>query len=144
MDSHGHRDEAIRGRAVPDGDALGKAIYDDDKPATIIGIVENMLGSWVWTDHPDHVFLMPRFAGGPAVRYMVRTQPGQRDGIMRTAEEHLSRSNPHRAINWVRSLALFKKNSYLADRNMGVFLATVTTLLLAITSLGIFGLATST
>jgi putative ABC transport system permease protein len=127
----------------PQGDALGKTVYDvDDKPSTIIGIVDNMMGSWVWNDHPDYVYFYPRLPIGPAVRYLVRTQPGQRDAIMRTAEEHMSAASPRRAINWVRSLELFKKNSYLADRNMGVFLVTVTTLLLAITSLGIFGLAT--
>jgi putative ABC transport system permease protein len=127
----------------PKGNALGKTVYDvDDKPSTIIGIVDNMLGSWVSKDHADYTYFVPRFPTGPAVRYMVRAQPGQRDALMRTVEEHMSRSNLHRAINWVRPLALFKKNSYLADRNMGVFLVTVTALLLAITSLGIFGLAT--
>jgi putative ABC transport system permease protein len=127
----------------PGEDALGKTIYgSDDRPATVIGIVDSMLGSWLSSDHPDFVFLTPRLPTGPATRYMVRTQPGQRDTAMRTVEEHMSAANPGRAIDWVRPLSLFKKNSYLADRNMGVFLATVTTLLLAITSLGIFGLAT--
>ncbi len=127
----------------PNGNALGKTLYDgDDVPSTVIGIVDHMLGSWVSQDHPDRVFFTPAIPPGPSVRYMVRTQPGQRDRIMQVAEEHMSASNRGRAINWVRSLALYKKNSYLADRNMGVFLATVTTLLLAITALGIFGLAT--
>jgi putative ABC transport system permease protein len=127
----------------PNGDALGKTVYDpEDQPGTVIGIVENMMGSWVWNDHPDYVYLIPSLPNGPSTRYLVRTQPGQRDAIMRAAEAHMSAANPRRAINWVRSLALFKENSYLPDRNMGVFLVTVTTLLLAITSLGIFGLAT--
>jgi putative ABC transport system permease protein len=135
--------KALADDLFPAGDALGKTIYDvDDRPATVIGIIDHMLGSWVSHDHAGHVFLRPRLPTGPAVRYMVRTHPGQRDAIMQTVEEHLSASNTRRAINWVRPLALFKKNSYLADRNMGVFLVTVTSLLLAITSFGIFGLAT--
>jgi putative ABC transport system permease protein len=72
----------------------------------------------------------------------VRAEPGHRDALMRTVEEHLSRSNPGRAINWVRALEVYKNRSYLGDRNMGIFLASVTALLLAITSLGVFGLAT--
>jgi putative ABC transport system permease protein len=127
----------------PDGTALGKTLYSgDDRPSTVIGIVEPMIGSFVSADHPDHVFFNPRLPAGPSVRYLVRTEPLQRDRIMRIAQEHMSAANTSRAINWVRSLELYKKNSYLADRNMGVFLVTVTTLLLAITSLGIFGLAT--
>jgi putative ABC transport system permease protein len=127
----------------PAGDALGKTIYNQDgDAATVVGIVENMLGSWLWQDHPDHVFLAAGLPSSSGVRYMVRTQPGQRDNILRTIEEHLSTSNPHRAIDWVRPLSQFKDHSYLGDRNMGVFLVTVTGLLLAITSLGIFGLAT--
>jgi putative ABC transport system permease protein len=61
---------------------------------------------------------------------------------MRTVEEHLSTSNPDRVVKWVYSLELYKKNLYLDDRNMAVFLITVTVLLVAIASLGIFGLAT--
>ena len=61
---------------------------------------------------------------------------------MRVVEEHLTKSNPNRALNYVRTLEIYKDRSYLSDRNMGIFLASVTTLLLAITSLGIFGLAT--
>jgi putative ABC transport system permease protein len=61
---------------------------------------------------------------------------------MRTVEEHLSTSNPDRVIQFVRSVEYFKKLLYRDDRNMGVFLITVTALLLAVTSLGIFGLAT--
>jgi putative ABC transport system permease protein len=135
--------KALADRLFPQGDALGKPIYDTEgRTATVTGIVETMIGSWVWQDHPDYIFLAPRLPRREYLRYLVRTQPGQRDAVMRTAEEHLSASNPRRAINWVRSLEQFKQNSYLADRNMGVFLVTVTTLLLAITCLGIFGLAT--
>ena len=54
----------------------------------------------------------------------------------------MSKSNPGRAINYVRTLELYKDRTYLGDRNMAIFLASVTALLLAITSLGIFGLAT--
>jgi putative ABC transport system permease protein len=72
----------------------------------------------------------------------VRAEPGRRDALMRVVEDHLAKSNPGRSINYVRTLELYKERSYLSDRNMGIFLVSVTTLLLAITSLGVFGLAT--
>src|SRR5262245_28303371 len=53
----------------PKGDALGKTVYGvDDRPMTIIGITDSMLGSWVWADHPDWVFLSPQQPAGNDVR----------------------------------------------------------------------------
>jgi len=127
----------------PDGNALGKTVYDTlNSPATVIGIIENMHGAWPGWDKVDHVMLVPRLPTGPNVVYMVRAKPGQRDALMRTVEEHLGSSNPGRLLRWVRPLSYFKDNSYLDDRNMAIFLVSVTSALLAITALGIFGLAT--
>jgi putative ABC transport system permease protein len=135
--------KAMADALFPKGDALGKTVYEvDDRPMTIIGITDSMLGSWVWSDHPNWVFFTPQIPSGNDIRYLVRAEPGRRDALMRVVEEHLTKSNPGRSINYVRTLEIYKERSYLSDRNMGIFLASVTTLLLAITSLGIFGLAT--
>jgi putative ABC transport system permease protein len=61
---------------------------------------------------------------------------------MRTVEEHMSRSNPDRVIDWVRPLNYFRNLSYLGDRAMEIYLVTVTALMIAVTCLGIFALAT--
>jgi putative ABC transport system permease protein len=130
----------------PDGgDALGKTVYDPlGHAATIIGIMANMHGSCGSFAHSDYVFLAPRlpFTFNGSVYYLVRVKPGQRNALMTVAERHLGTSNPNRVIDWIRSLQSFKDRSFRDDRNMGIFLVTVTGLLLAITSLGIFGLAT--
>lgn len=132
------------GKALfPDGRILGRTVYDElDHPATVIGVIEHMHGAWVDWDKLDHVMLTPRIASGPRAFYIVRTAPGQRDQIIRTVEQHLSTSNPARLLIWVRPFDMFSKRSYLADRNMAIFLGGVTAALLAITALGIFGLAT--
>ena len=127
----------------PDGNALGKSVYDSlDNPATIIGIVEQMHGAWVDWDKLGQVMLMPRLPAGPTAYYLVRAEPGQRDALMRKVEDHLALSDPTRLLRWVRTLDSFKERSYLGDRNMAIFLVSVTGALLAITALGIFGLAT--
>ena len=127
----------------PDGNALGKTVYDNlNSPAIVIGVIEQMHGTWVNWDALEHVTLFPRLPNGPNVVYLVRAKPGQRDALMRTIEEHMGSSNPGRLLRWVRTLNYFKDNSYLDDRNMAIFLVTVTAALLAITALGIFGLAT--
>jgi putative ABC transport system permease protein len=141
--------QALANDLYPGGDALGKTLYDSfglvAKPATIVGIVEHMHGGRVSWNRVDRVLFVPRYPFPDdelAAHYLVRTQPGRKDAVMRAVEEHLSNSNDDRVIEWVRPLEYFKNLSYAADRNMGIFLVSVTAMLLAITSVGIFGLAT--
>jgi putative ABC transport system permease protein len=131
----------------PKQDPLGKQVYDSiGQVATVIGVVDPMLGSWPgMVPHADWVFLMPRTAfteGGNSLIYLVRTQPGQRETLLRLIEAHLSSSNPDRVIHFVRPLTYFRDLVYLGDRSMGIYLFTVTLLLIAVTCLGIFALAT--
>ena len=126
-----------------DPNPLGKTFYDGlSKPITIVGIMEHMHGAWVGWDKLDHVVLFPRIKSGPNAVYLVRTEPGRRDAVMRDIEAKLGDSNPGRLLRWVRPFDYFINQSYLDDRNMAIFLVSVTSALLAITALGIFGLAT--
>lgn len=129
----------------PNENALGKTLYEPNgHPATIVGIVEHMQATWLSFVKLGNVFFLPRlpFSYSGAMYYIVRTQPGQRDAVMRTVEERLSSSNPNRLIDWIRPLQRFKDRTYADDRNMEIFLVAVTGLMVAISSLGIFGLAT--
>ena len=124
---------------------LGKQLYDSiGQHATVIGIVDPAMNSWPGSEHSEWVFYMPRVTSAlfGGVRYMVRTKPGQLNAMMRLAEDHLSKSSPDRVVHFVRPLQYFKDLSYLGDRSMGIYLLTVTGLLIAVTCLGIFALAT--
>jgi putative ABC transport system permease protein len=136
--------QAVAQTLFPHQNALGKTVYDPlGQPSTIIGIIDNLIGTGFWGyESVDHVAIMPQLPRLYGFDYLVRTEPGRRDAIMRTVEEHLPTSNPDRVIKWVRAVEFYKKLLYRDDRNMGVFLITVTALLLAVASLGIFGLAT--
>ena len=128
-----------------DQNPLGKPVYDTLKhQATVIGIVDPAMNSWVGSEHADWVFYMARLTsqlyGG--VRYIVRTRPGELDTMMRLAEAHLATSNPDRVMHFVRPFSYFRDLSYLGDRSMGIYLLTVTGLMIAVTCLGIFALAT--
>ena len=126
-----------------DPNPLGKTFYDGlSKPIVIVGIIEHMQGAWVGWDKLDNVVLFPRIKSGPTGIYLVRTEPGRRDTVMRDIEAKLGDSNPGRLLRWVRPFDYFIHQSYLDDRNMAIFLVSVTGALLAITALGIFGLAT--
>jgi putative ABC transport system permease protein len=136
---------ALAERLFPHQNPLGKRVYDSvNQTATIIGVVDPIMGCFPSNDHPDWVFFMPRYpyAFGGSLIYLVRTQPGQRAALMRLVEEHMSKSNPDRVIDWVRPLNYFRDLTYLSDRSMEIYLITVTALLIAVTCLGIFALAT--
>jgi putative ABC transport system permease protein len=126
-----------------DENFLGKTFYNGlSEPTVIVGVIEHMHGAWVGWDKLDNVVLFPRLKDGPSSIYLVRSEPGRRDAVMRDIEAKLGDSNAGRLLRWVRPFDYFIHQSYLDDRNMAIFLVSVTSALLAITALGIFGLAT--
>lgn len=136
---------ALAEHLFPGQNPLGKVVYDSvNHSATIIGVVDPVMGSFPSADHPDWVYFVPRYPGSffGTINYLVRTQPGQRAALLRVIEAHLSTSNPDRVVYWVRPLNYFRDLTYLADRAMEIYLITVTGLMIAVTCLGIFALAT--
>jgi putative ABC transport system permease protein len=121
--------------------AVGKTVYDQSHSAVVIGIMENMLGSWVGWDKLTQVMLTPRIEAGPQARYVVRAEPGRRDALMSEIEQKLSNSNPHRAITYVKSHTQIKERSYRSDSRMVAFLSVLIGLMVSVTALGIVGLA---
>jgi putative ABC transport system permease protein len=136
--------QAFADALFPNQNALGKTVYDSvDTPVTVVGIMERMQAASVDVDYVNQVSLVPRQpSSSPRNFYIVRTEPGQRDIVMRTVEERITTSNPDRMISWVRSLEEARRRVYLADRNMAIFLVTITAFLLGLTVLSLFGLAT--
>jgi len=128
----------------PHQNPLGKQVWDAfNHPATIVGVVDPVMGTFPGSEHPNRVAFLPRLPDEfIVVRYLVRTRPGQLDTVARLVEAHLAKSNPDRVINYVRPLTHFKNLSYLGDSSMEIFLLTVTALVIAVTSLGVFALAT--
>ena len=136
--------QAMAETLYPRQSALGKTVYDSaGKPAAIIGIADNMIGSASrGLDKADHVALFPRMPEADDLLYVVRTQPGQRDRLLAAAQTHLTSTNADRVIKYARPLDQFKRRLYLADSSMAVFLITAVGLVLVTTCLGIYGLAT--
>jgi putative ABC transport system permease protein len=135
---------ALGEHLFPHQNPLGRQVFDTlNQTATIIGVVDHVMGNFPDSKHPDWVFFLPRLPDDfIVVHYIVRTRPGQRDTVMRSVEAHLSQSNADRVINFVRPLTYFKNLSYLADSSMEIYLLTVTGLVIGVTCLGTFALAT--
>jgi len=126
----------------PDGNALGKTIYDPlGRPVTIIGISANRAGPW---NAPGETgsFWVPEQPLLFGFHYLVRAKPGRRDEMMRVAAEHLAQSNMNRVIQQTSTIEFDKKRQNLGDTTTAITLVVVTSLLLAVAALGIFGLAT--
>jgi putative ABC transport system permease protein len=136
---------ALAEHLYPHQNPLGKPVYDTlGQTATIIGVVDPIMGNFPDNPHPDWVYFLPRLPAPffDGIHYAVRTEPGKRDTVIRLVEAHLAKSNPDRVINWVRPLSYFKNLSYLWDSAMEAYLLTVTGLVIAVTCFGIFALAT--
>jgi len=126
----------------PGGAALGKTVYTGtNDPIRIVGIIENMHGSWPGWDKVGNVALFPVITDESYARYVVRAKPGQRDAMMRAAEDALNKADNGRVILRVRAQDYIAANTFADDRAMTVYLVTVIALLLGIAALGIFGLA---
>jgi putative ABC transport system permease protein len=104
-------------------------------------VIEQMHGAWVGWDNLDNVLLQPVLTSERFATYLVRARPGQRDALMRLAEDKLSAIDNGRIIIRVESVEELAAKSYADDRAMTVYLSVVVGLLLAISALGIFGLA---
>jgi putative ABC transport system permease protein len=123
-------------------DVLGRRVYDNlGQSAAIVGIVDHMLGAWVDWDKLTQIIFHPVVPPGPLSRYIVRAQPGQRDALMAELERKLTESDRTRVITWVRSHDYYIERSYKPDTRMAVLLGVAIFLLVAMTALGIVGLA---
>ena len=128
----------------PDGDALGKQIQNSEGQVidTIVGIIQRMHNSWPqgW-EKAGHVVLFPRTSVGDAerMRYLVRAEPGAKDGLFEAIEPALAAVHPDRIFT-------IRPHTYYSERHYGdslvliKLLTAVIVLLVLVTSFGIVGL----
>jgi putative ABC transport system permease protein len=139
--------QALADQLYPDGNAIGKPVYSGlggkGSSSTIVGILERLQAPWVGWDKVEHAMLVPQYQDGEfdsSARYLVRTQPGRRDEVMKEAESKLGAINTGRIVRGLRSIEEVRGESYRQDRAMTIVLTTVIFSLLAVTGLGIVGM----
>ena len=122
--------------------ALGSTLYvSDDEPTTITGIIEQMQAPWNGWEGVERVMLAPSHTLFKGTNYIIRTEPGMRDSLMPQVEELLAESNKGRIVRTMRSMDETRERSYRGDASMIKILTFTIVLLIAVTSLGIVGLA---
>lgn len=127
------------------GHALGRTVYDyRSDPLTIIGITRNFIGAV--DDSSNRIYqtaLLPTTPGTLGFyTLLVRTQPGKRDAILRAARQHIGAAHRRGVIFTTMTLSSAQRGFESNSRNVALFLTAVTTLMLAVCCLGIFGLTT--
>jgi putative ABC transport system permease protein len=136
--------QALADTAFPDGDALGKTIFEEpggERPMQIIGIYDRMQNAWPGSEHVDRTAMMPmRALFGGEMMYVVRAEPGERDRVMQQVEEHLVQ-NRGRMLEVVRSFEETKRRTFSGDLAMVKLLTAVMIVLGLVTGMGIIGLA---
>ena len=125
----------------PEG-ALGKTVYiNSNEPITVTGIIEQMQAPWNGWDGIERVMLAPTHTLFGSTRYIIRAEPGMRDELMPQVEELLAESNKGRIVRSMRTMDETRERSYRGDSSMIKILTFTIMLLIAVTSLGIVGLA---
>ena len=138
-------------KLFPGTDAVGKSFYLDQKtgPSTIIGVVDHLIVPWprgfvINGDNAAYQYsiLVPeRNTSGNSAAYLIRTEPGRRDEVMKAVEAKLVETNHSRIVRSPKTIEKFRAECYANDRAMMIILGTVIFSLLTITALGIVGMA---
>jgi putative ABC transport system permease protein len=121
---------------------VGQTVYTvGNKPAQIVGIVEQLQAPWPTSELVERSMLFPEHSLDSHTIYLIRTEPGQRDQIMAEVEDLLATNYSDRVIRGLRSLEQTRVESYRIDSTMSTILWVVIITLVFITCMGIVGLA---
>lgn len=128
----------------PGESALGKLIditgSQGEPSQRVIGVTDHLATPWPRSRNPDRAVLVPLAAAGIG-GFIVRTESGERDRVMKVVEETLFKANPNRIVSNVRAFDEVRTSAFRDDMAMAVLLALIGIALLAVTAFGIVGQA---
>ncbi|MCO1333650.1 ABC transporter permease [Microbulbifer sp. OS29] len=128
-------------KLYPGQDPIGKPLFDGSgsNPIEIIGVVERHLGAWVGWSNAGNVAFFPSIKNTQDTNYLIRTEPGKRDQVLKALVQKLSERDPQRVIK-TKVLSEYVARSYARDNLMVKVLSIVAAMLSFIVALGIVGL----
>jgi putative ABC transport system permease protein len=120
---------------------VGKIVYiNDTEPMTVVGIVDHLQAPWSGWDQVERSMLVPEHLVNNSTSYMIRAEPGARDALMPRVETLLAEREQGRIVRDMRTMEETRQRSYELNQALINILPTTTTILVAITTLGIAGL----
>jgi putative ABC transport system permease protein len=127
---------------IPYASVVGKTVYiNDTDPMIVVGIFDKLQAPGEGWKNLENAMLSPERLDYKGSRYFIRTEPGQRDTVMKQVEELLANSHKGRLIQDMRSIEETRERSYRGHTAMIKILTTVMIILTIVTALGIVGLA---
>jgi putative ABC transport system permease protein len=139
--------QALEKKLFPTGSAVGKTLYigigADAEPFQVVGVVERLQTPWANPGERGELstIIAARRVQGYSM-FSVRTEPGQRDRLMKEAEALVSKSVPGTMVVENKTMDQDRFDLYRNDHAIAWMLTTVTVLLLLVTASGIVGMAT--
>lgn len=138
---------ALAKKLFPASSAIGKSVYlggqTDPQPFQIVGVVERLQSPWAQrSENAEFSTILSNRWADTYSQYAVRTEPGQRDRVMKEAEAALTKAIPGQMVITNKSMEEDRHDIYRDDRSIAWMLITVTVLLLLVTASGIVGMAT--
>ena len=132
-------------RLWPGQSALGKVLYADTAPIRVVGVMSNIIAPQVRAagDARNYYAVLAPFRVGPELgaSYLLRTTPQQRERVLKTAIATLRARHPDETITQHYTLAGKQREYFANDRAMAWLLVGTVLALLAVTAVGIVGLA---
>ena len=133
-------------KLFPDGNAVGKPLYAGiiNKSATIVGIVDlwrTLPAPARYDDFISDNVIVAIIPAGPNGLYIVRAKPGQRDAVMKELEKHFADLQPGRFVSRIQDYTRTVNEIRQGPRTSAIILAVVAVFVLAVTVVGISGLA---
>jgi putative ABC transport system permease protein len=126
---------------------VGKTMYfgsgEGARPAQVIGVIERLQSTQAQVGDRGETssIVGVRFTGGRGNFYTVRAEPGQRDRVMKEAEEALRKVSDTPIVLDTKTVLEHRTERYRADVALAWMLISVSVLLLLITASGIVGMA---
>jgi putative ABC transport system permease protein len=137
----------VADQLFPRGNALGQKVYQDGKPATIVGIVERLQipmsddknSSWVFNSVIEPLRADVLWPG-----YVVRVRPSRTAEAIREIHKVLFAVNPMRHMPdgaGIHSFSELRARHFGQERGIAVLMSVICLILLSVTGAGIVGLS---
>jgi len=133
---------AVARRLFPGKDALGQVLYMHGADYRIVGVVAQLARASGMRDNVNEVILTPwRMLPTYGAGYVIRTAPGKAGEVLEAAAAALKKQDPRRVILEKVTFREIRERFFAGDRSLMAMLIGACVVLLAVTALGIVGLA---